>query len=161
MYFWSCPVPSRSCYWDCVLRHFCGTKRTCWTTGIWWCCLSMKIPSSIPGWFNICYRVLCGIHAFPSDRASTLNQHRCNYKSPVPCAAVKTSYPTTLLFGYCGYHQLPKTDNNGVARIIMSAVAFTWKQLHRKCTITYSVFCVQILYVYNHYNVSQGQWNHK
>ena len=56
----NCPVQPRACQWDCVLWHnFSGMKRTCWTTGSWWCCLSLEVVSSIPTGSTMIY--LCGL----------------------------------------------------------------------------------------------------
>ena len=41
-------------------RDFSGVKRTCWTSGSWRSCLSMKVVSSIPAGSTIIHRFLCG-----------------------------------------------------------------------------------------------------
>ena len=41
-------------------RDFSWVKCTCWTTGSWRSCLSLEVVSSIPAWFTIIYRFLCG-----------------------------------------------------------------------------------------------------
>ena len=42
------------------LHNFIGIKRTCWTTGSWWCCLGLEFVSSIPAGSTVIYRFLCG-----------------------------------------------------------------------------------------------------
>ena len=77
------------CYW----HNFSGMKRSCRTTGSWWCCLSLGVVSSIPVGSTIIYRFLCGFICvslcqsikikptkmyIASDRAQfSINTHGC------------------------------------------------------------------------------------
>ena len=44
------------CFW----HNFSGMERTCWTTGSWWCCLSLEIVILIPAGSTIIYWLLLG-----------------------------------------------------------------------------------------------------
>ena len=55
---------------------FSGMKRSCWTTGSWWCCLSLEVVSLIPAGSTIIYRFLCGCICVSLARASKLNQQQ-------------------------------------------------------------------------------------
>ena len=44
----------------CFSHNFSGMNQSCWTTGSWWCCLSLEVVSSIPTGSTIIYRFLCG-----------------------------------------------------------------------------------------------------
>ena len=58
-------IPDRVSVVQCSLGHviflhnFSGIKWTCWTTGSWRCCLSLKVVSSIPTGSTIIYQLLC------------------------------------------------------------------------------------------------------
>ena len=65
---WHLCIPDGLSVVQCSLGHvigfvfsqnFNGMKRTCGTTGSWWCCLSLEIVSSIPAGSTIIYRFLC------------------------------------------------------------------------------------------------------
>ena len=85
---WRLVIPDGLSVAQCRLGHiignvffwhsFCGTKRTCWTTGSWRCCLCLGVLSSIPVRSTMIYRFLCGfIYAFPCTRASKSNRQIC------------------------------------------------------------------------------------
>ena len=64
------------------LTQFQWHEATCWTTGSWRSCLSLKVVSSIPAGSTMIYRSLCGfylrfavgLYAFRCARASKSNQ---------------------------------------------------------------------------------------
>ena len=79
----------------CLLYDFSGMKRMCWTTGRWWCCLSLEVASSIPAGSTIIHRFFCG---FISACVTLWRQLQTRFRDASPRASVQKQQPMVFPF---------------------------------------------------------------